>query len=281
MAKKTQPYEVDGKTKDFDFVLFKAAFDDLQERRNKKVKKEGRKDRLSKAQLEEQLGRYVNVDQSTVHNWRIGRNAPSSLEIVTQIAVFLGISLEDLLIDHKEEDMDKFTDGQRKAIANVYRDIEDYLYLFAQSDGFIWRDYRIMEGGPYAKYVPAYIDESAWVERDTKREIGFLTDEAVQLMIYRATRGHVFREGADLAEAGYDWVCHSLEREWVELGNHPVYVELRAYLEDALLEIWNGKTDPDYRLEPLDKDDDMSDRSLWTDAARALKGVREIIGKYL
>lgn len=177
--------------------------------------------------------------------------------------------------------MDKLTESQRKAVAAVYRDIEDYLYLFDKSDGFVWRDYRVMDGGIYSKYVPAYIDESAWVERDTRREVGFLSDEAIQLMIHRASRGHVFKEGADLAEAGYDWVCHSLDREWVELGAHPIYAELGGYIEDALLEIWNDKTDPDYRFEPIDEEDDMSDRDTRIDAARALKGVREIIGKYL
>ena len=273
MGKKgMQPYEVDGVLKGFDFDFFRAAFEGM----HKKHKEE-----FNKTQLEESLAKSVNVEPSTVHNWRGRRNSPATLEIVYQIADFLGIRPQELLTDHKEQSMDKLSDSQRKSIANVYRDIEDYLYLYVKSDGFVWRDYKVMEGGPYAKYVATYTDESAWAKRDAMREAGYISDETLQVMIYRATKGHVFKEGADLAEAGYDWVLHSLEREWVELGNHPIYAELEEYLDEALLEIWNDKTDPDYRFEPLDKDDDMSDRSTSLEAARALKGVREIIGKYL
>lgn len=52
-------------------------------------------------------------------------------------------------------------------------------------------------------------------------------------------------------------------------------------MENALLEIWSGKTDQDYRFEPQDENDDMLDRDMGVDAARALKGAREIIGRYL
>lgn len=268
--KSTQHYEVDGALKDFDFMVFKAAF-------NAKLKK----GKLNKTKLEEALAQAANVEASTVHNWRGRRNAPSSLDIICLVATFLEVAPEDLLIDHKEQAMEKLTGSQRNAVANVYRDIEDYLYLFTKSDGFVWRDYRIDSGSPYAKYITAFVDESAWAKRDATREIGFVPDETLQLMIYKAARGHVFEEGIDLAEAGYDWVCHSLEREWVELGSHPIYEELGEYIENALLEIWNGKTDPDYRFDPHDENDDMHSRETSVEAACALKGVREIIGRYL
>ena len=271
MGKKdTQRYEVDGVPKEFDFMVFRAAFDARL-----------RRDKLKKAELEERLARAACVEPSTVHNWRGRRNSPSSLDIVRLVAAFLELAPEDLLTNHKEQAMEKLTDSQRNAVANVYRDIEDYLYLFVKSDGFVWRDYRIDSGSPYAKYITAFADESAWAKRDAKRQVGYLPDETLQLMIYKAARGHAFEEGADLAEVGYDWVCHSLEREWVELGGHPIYEELGEYMENALLEIWSGKTDPDYRFEPQDEDDDMLDRDAGVDAARALKGVREIIGRYL
>lgn len=268
--KDTQRYEVDGTLKDFDFMVFRAAFD-------ARLRKGG----LTKTKLEEELAKAACVEPSTVHNWRGRRNSPSSLDVVRLVAAFLEVAPEDLLTNHKEQAVKKLTDSQRNAVANVYRDIEDYLYLFAKSDGFVWRDYRIDSGSPYAKYVTAFADESAWAKRDATRQVGYVPDETLQLMIYKAARGHVFEEGADLAEAGYDWVCHSLEREWVELGGHPVYDELAEYIENALLEIWDGKTDPDYRFEPQDENDDMIAREASVEAARALKGVREIIGRYL
>ena len=271
MGKKdTQSYEVDGVLKDFDFMVFRAAFDARL-----------KKSELNKTMLEEALARAASVERSTVHNWRGRRNSPSSLDIVRLVAEFLEVTPGDLLTDQKEQAVEKLTDSQRDAVAKVYRDIEDYLYLFTKSDGFVWRDYRIDGGSPYAKYITAFADESAWAKSDAERRGGYVSDKTLQLMIYKAARGHIFEEGADLAEAGYDWVCHSLEREWVELGGHPVYDELGEYIESALLEIWVGKTDPDYRFEPQDENDDMLDREPSVEAARALKGVREIIGRYL
>ena len=264
----TQHYETDGVCKDFYFKAFNAAFDAYQK---------AHEGTLNKSELERSLGEAVGVEQSTVHNWRLSRNAPSSLDIVETIAGYLGVETEGLLIDHREvATMDRLTDRQRGAIARVYREIEDYLYLFVHTNGFAWPEQRIMEGSTYANYVNAYTDESSFVRNDSKRQIGFVSNEAMQHMIYEAARGHVFREGADLAEAGYWWVCHSLQREWVELGAHPVYEELYSYIVDALSDVWGGKADLDYRMHNTDPE--LSEDY---EAAQVLKRVQEIIGKYL
>lgn len=261
------PYEVDGVKKDFCFDLFKTAFDTRCKRG---------KEPCTKAQLEERLAEAVHVEPATVHNWRCRRNSPASLELVDGVAAFLGVKVDDLLMSHREGNMEKLTESQRKAIASVYREIEDYLYLFVHTNGFVWPDQRVMDGGPYAKYVTAYTDSSFYTKNDCERLVGFIDEDARQRMIYEATRGKVFDEGADLAEAGYAWVCHSLEREWVELGSHPIYDELLEYMVEALADVWGGKTDLDYRMHINDVE--LSEEY---EAAMALKGVQEIIAKYL
>lgn len=202
MGKKdTQRYEVDGVPKEFVFRVFRAAFDARL-----------RRDELKKTEFEENLARAACVEPSTVHNWRGRRNSPSSLDIVRLVAAFLEIAPEDLLTNHKEQVVEKLTDSQRNAVANVYRDIEDYLYLFAKSDGFVWRDYRIDSGSPYAKYITAFADESALAKRDAMRQAGYVSDETLQLMIWWL--------GAGAAEHGRP---HRKRREpWLGQLNLPV-----------------------------------------------------------
>ena len=105
----TQRYEVDGIPKEFDFMVFRAAFDAKL-----------RRDKLKKTELEERLARAACAEASTVHNWRGRRNSPSSLDIIHLVAAFLEVTPEDLLTNHKEQAVEKLTDSQRNAVANVY-----------------------------------------------------------------------------------------------------------------------------------------------------------------
>lgn len=246
MGKKgTTTYEYSGAKKGFDFPLFAKAF-------KKRAKEQG----VRLGEFERMLGDATGVSSDAVHQWRNARSAPGDKRAVACVAEFLGLGLADLLCEAEEKKMDRLNERQRDAVARVYREIEDYLYLFEQADGFVWKKYRVQAGSVFSKYV------TTW------------TDFAME------GKDKIFDEGADLAEAALNWVGHALEREWVDLGDHPIYGELAEYIDDTLLEVWNGKTDPDYRLEPYGPDD-VTDRSAWTEASRALKRGREIILRYL
>ena len=241
--KTTRTYIIKGQRQAFYFSMFRKAFSEQAAARGVGI-----------TPLELELGNAVGVSQDAVHQWRFGHSAPGDLETVSGIARFLGLALDDLLITAEEDSMDKLTDRQRDSIARIYKEIADYLLVFEQADGFVWNNYRIKAGSPLLKYT---ITSNELVE----------DGETI-----------VFADGADYGEAAWRYARHALEREWVELGNHPLYEELYTFIDDYLLEIWSGKTDPDYRFEPNETDEL---RGVWVDAERARKAAREIIGKYL
>ena len=244
--RRTKSYLIGDKKYSFYFPIFKKAFDKKAER-----------EEIGIQELERELGSAVGVTEDAVHQWRFAKSAPGDLDMVATVATFLNLSDKDLLLQVEEGSLDRLTDRQRESVSIIYREIEDYLLLFEHSDGFVWNNYRIESGSPYFKYVATAADYS-------------VDGEAV-----------VFTDGSRLGEASWLYVAHVLEREWVDLGNHPLFEELRGFIDEELLDIWNGKTDPDYRFEPNGPDDDMSDRCVWTDSERVRKGLRELIGRYL
>ena len=244
--KQVRTYMVDGKKYSFYFPLFKKSF---------KVK--ANRERAGIQFLEERLGKAVGVTAEAVHQWRFGRSAPGDLAMVESVEHFLGLKSGELLFATKEESMDRLTDRQRDSVAGIYREVEDYLLLFEQSDGFVWHNCRVKAGSPYIKYVTTsneYAEDGETI---------------------------VFAEGADYAEAAWKYVLHALDREWVELGNHPIFDELQTFADEQLLAIWNGKADPSYRFEPDDSDDDMASRDICYEAELARKALREIVSRYL
>ena len=244
--KQVRTYMVDGEESAFYLPLFKKSF-----------KAKAEQEKVGILSLEESLGKAVGVTAEAVHQWRFGRSAPGDLAMVEGVEHFLGLKSGDLLFATKEESMDRLTDRQRDSVAGIYREVEDYLLLFEQSDGFVWNNYRVKSGSPFIKYVTTsneYAEDGETI---------------------------VFAEGADYAEAAWKYVLHALEREWVELGNHPIFDELQTFADEQLLAIWNGKTDPDYRFEPDGPDDDMTRRAAGYDAELARKALREIVSRYL
>lgn len=212
---------------------------------------------VSVSAMERQMGDAVGVTSDAVHQWRFEKSAPGDIETVRRIEGFLGLAPGDLLCDIRGGNMERLTDRQRDAAARIYAEIEDYVLAFSQSDGFVWKNYVIKDGSPFAKYLISFD------------------------AMHDPERCACFKDGVDFADAAWTYLMHALDREWVNLAEHPLFPELEAYIDGPLLDMWNGKTDPDYRFEAYGPEDDMADRSNLTATQRAIKGARKLISQYL
>lgn len=145
---------------------------------------------------------------------------------------------------------------QRDAVSRIYREVADFLYLFDHTDGGAWKNYKVFSGSRFSQFVtpkPCYPGD----------ELGSYAD------------------GADLMGAAWDWVLHALEREWTALGNHPLYSELAQFTDEDLLDVWNGKTNTEYRFEPDEDDEHNAHQQPNNESYLALKKCRDIIAPYL
>ena len=235
-----QTYACDEGRKGFYHPRFKQLFDD-------RAREGGGRRKVT--DLTEELCATVHVGPDTVKAWRYGRNAPGDLDTVAAIAEFFGVDVNTLLIEVKEEKMDKLEGKQLDAVSRVYKEIEDYAYLMDNIDMRFGENckYRVKDGSMYAKYTTYWIDDPSEV-----RDFGF--------------------DGQyDLADRGQRWVSHALEREWVYLGSHPIYGELAEFIDETLWRLW----DKEHDMEAAARDG----RLIWP--GLAIKDAREIIGKYL
>ena len=238
-SKGTTTYVVNGVQKKFYFPMFKLRFE-------AKSKEAGGNRNVS--ETEERLAEYVGVSQAAVHSWRNQKSAPGDPQIVKGIEEFLELEPGDLLFTALEDGMNKLDGQQREAVSRVYRDLEDYLYLVDSSVLEFEGSFHVGEGSVYANYFPVYLDFG----------------EAVG-------KGTTIDDGTALKAAGINWVKHSLRREWVMLGSHPVYVELEQFLERVLMDVMMDEG------EVIAHDLKISS----VDVERLIKTAQEIISQYL
>lgn len=253
---RTRMYEIDGDKLRFDFDAFGIAFKSRAKLNKKKV-----------VEYEEMLADAVSVSPATVHAWRMRKNAPGDIALVKKVALFMGANPESFLIQLKGDgDMSKLSDCERAAVARVYSAITDFLYMLDSTDGCVWKSYKVPPCSPYSEYLVPNADAAL---ADT---------EPTEI------------SGTELADAGYEWTCHALEREWVILGQHPVYEEIAAFMYGTMNDIYDGKTDPDYRFHYSGKYEKQEDEPWegygeqyagWINQEQAYSEIREIILKYL
>lgn len=195
------------------------------------------------------LGEAVFVSPKTVNAWRYGQNSPGDAMLVESLSAQLGEDVRTFLVEEEEGEMRKFDERQKDAALRVYAAVSDFLYMLDQTDGCVWKGYRIAPGSPWASYLPPSPSGAGDV-----------------LVI----------DGADLARAGHGWVLHVLERECVVLGAHPAYSNLYELIDGSLLDLWDGRTDPDSRFHLAEDGGEPAPT-----AAAVEKAAREIVAKYL
>lgn len=128
---------------------------------------------------EAEMSEALFVDQSAIHNWRLGVNGPGDMEKIRMIADLWHIKYENLLLEvetvNTPMNVKTLTDSEKVALKNVYVAFLSYMDAFESTSGFIWNkdgsDYDINMA--YALYYNAkrvleleYIDLKATVFDD-------------------------------------------------------------------------------------------------------------------
>lgn len=161
------------------------------------------KKRKTLAGVEYEIASKINVSEDAVRNWRYGKNGPSSLEIIEQISKVLGLKdLTSLLVEFEgEKKMYAMNDRERIALKKVYDSIIDFLYEFAETDGF-----------------ELVIDD---MKSGTKCEI---TENMYDEISKKLSNIH-----------------RTYNKEYFDLGKHEVYIELNEYINNYIYDMFDGK----------------------------------------
>lgn len=92
-----------------------------------------------------EMASATHVSVPSIKEWRRGGHAPSDLGKVRDIAAFLGVDVEELLIVRGEAGemggRDVLADGQVAAFCRVYREVVDFFEVMELSDELVWHDY--------------------------------------------------------------------------------------------------------------------------------------------
>lgn len=206
---RTRTYDISGNKYRFDFYAFGIAF-----RSRAKQKK------MKYTEYETMLANAIPVSPATVHAWRMRKNAPGDIDLVRKVAAIMDAGVENFLIRLEgENEMAKLTESERAAVSRVYSAITDFLFMLDNTDGCVWKSYKVPMGSPYNAYLLP--DADAALTGASPSELS----------------------GTELADAGYDWTCHALEREWVVLGQHPIYEEIAAFMNGTMYDIFRERFD--------------------------------------
>ena len=193
---------------------------------------------------ETSMAQSLCVTAEAVHNWRMGTNGPGDIERIEEIAAFLGVRANSLMKDREEKPMvEPLKDYERAALSRVYVKVFDFLCLYSDTDGFVWKTY------------------------DTSEMHGAFFRQFGTVANLRSI------ERSDLAYESFEDVVRALEREYVNLGHHPLYAQLDEFIEGTLLKVFDGKLDPDYRVHPHEFFPEITDWTTETDAMRALDAI--------
>ena len=161
------------------------------------------KKRMTLIEIESLIASKINISEDAVRNWRYGKNGPSSLEIIEEISEVLGLKdLTSLLVEFEgEKKMVEISDREKIALKKIYDSIVDFLYEFAETDGFelVMDD---IKNGNKCEFTENMYDEIS------------------------KKLSNVYR---------------TYNKEYFDLGKHKVYNELNEYINNYVYDMFDGK----------------------------------------
>lgn len=181
---------------------------------NHLMKQKSRKDRISVSKLEQLLAEKLQIAVNTVHKWNYNGGGPSDYNMVVQLAEFFGASEAAMLltfIDEGENNMTHLTDRQLSAVKRIYDICIWFLYEFERSDGF----------------------NNYWHQFSQQ---GF-SDPKTQI--------------EELADGMLAKVQLVLDQEYFDLRGCDIYDELCKFVDEDLLDTYDGKLSYAYRFEAI------------------------------
>ena len=181
---------------------------------NHLMKQKSRKDRISVSKLEQLLAEKLQIAVNTVHKWNYNGGGPSDYNMVVQLAEFFGASEASMLltfIDEGENNMTHLTNRQLSAVKRIYDICIWFLYEFERSDGF----------------------NNYWHQFSQQ---GF-SDPKTQI--------------EELADGMLAKVQLVLDQEYFDLRGCDIYDELCKFVDEDLLDTYDGKLSYAYRFEAI------------------------------
>ena len=170
------------------------------------------KDNVSISKFEHLLADELQIAENTVHKWNYNGGGPSDYPMVEQLAKALGVSDVSLLLNYIDEGgntMAHLTDRQLSAVKRIYDICIWFLHEFDRTDGFNSYWYRFSENG--------IADPKTAIE--------------------------------ELADGMHEKVKLVLEQEYFDLHECEIYDELCEFVDEDLLNAYDGKLSYAYRFE--------------------------------
>ena len=188
-------------------------------------------------ELEQELADKLYAQKSTIHSWKFGPSGPNDLETIINLAKCLELDNYTYLLK-EEKIMTKLTDLQLQSAKRIYDALVGFLHEFEVTGGFTTSMwYNLQKGG------------SDNPEEDMYEYIQKLEDK-IHL---------IFRQ------------------EYFFLHDLPIYNELLNYMDEDLVETYDGKLSYAYRFEAIPAGNPTTDE----DYEKAVNKLNSIIEKYI
>lgn len=196
---------------------------------------------IKKYNFEEEIAEKLNVSSNAVHNWRNIKNGPSELEMIKILSDIFKIDYKNLLKEvRKDIPKMKFEQYQLESIKRIYDAIIIFLEEFSNTDGFndLWMEY--IDKGVQAQFTEDKLYDYAMTQIDNVNLI--------------------------------------LKQEYFYLHNLSIYDKLNTFINDDLINTFEGKLSYAYRFESL-VEDYNGNRGTTTseDYLKALNKINDII----
>lgn len=123
---KMRIFTVDDIQYSFSSMSFRSVFD-----------RYAKENKITKGRNAENLRKWVNVSVDAVNNWKYGKNGPADMETIKNIAEYLHVDWQLLMIKtNGGNTMTKLTERQKDAAKRIYDVLIRFLEEFNNTDGF-------------------------------------------------------------------------------------------------------------------------------------------------
>lgn len=193
-------YIIDGKKMQFNTNNFKTL-----------LKSYCKQNKMKSQDIERELAGALNVSSDAVHKWHYGMSTPTDVELVKEIAMYIGLDDFTRLLKSVNGGnvMNKLTERQIISVKKVYDICISFLYEFYNTDGF--NDY--------------------WFELKNK---GIEDPE---------------EDVIEMADEMHRKIEFVMDQEYFDLRDTDIYNELCEFVSEDLINIYDGKLSYAYRFE--------------------------------
>lgn len=198
-----------------------------------------RSQKITNHNLECLIAEQLSVSPDTIHKWHYGQSNPNDIDLIKNLAASIQISDYLTLLESTDggDKMAQLTDRQLTALKKIYDICIWFLSEFNKSDGF--NDY--------------WLDFKIKGSNDPEADIYDFVEELLEKINF------------------------VLEQEYFDLHDTKVYDELCEYVNEDLVNIYDGKLSYAYRFEAIPEGHSTTSE----DYDKAMIRLNSIIKKYV